>query len=167
MEEELEIGEEELATGESEAPGRQEELPPLLDQPTRAPPPPTAAGSSLAQGHATPALIRNKRGRVPASRKAIQGLRKVTAPLTDDCCAICLRDFDSSPRLRAMPCSHTFHEHCIFEWLRRNAACPLCRHQLPTEEEVDEEDQRSRVTTRLLYDPSDGRYHVLWCMTLR
>jgi hypothetical protein len=36
--------------------------------------------------------------------------------------------------MRAMPCSHAFHQHCISEWLCRNAVCPLCRLRLPEEE---------------------------------
>ncbi|CAO2153250.1 unnamed protein product [Urochloa humidicola] len=153
------------AIGELEAPGGQEESPPL---------PP---GVSVFEGYATAAaataaIIRNKRGRVPTSSKGIEALREVTAPPTDDCCAICLQDFDSGRdpvatapselSLRAMPCSHTFHEHCIFEWLRRNTACPLCRHQLPMEEELDEEDQARRSRSRVVYNERDGRYHVLW-----
>ncbi|CAN6362300.1 unnamed protein product [Urochloa humidicola] len=161
MEEELEIGEweEDWAIGDLQAPGGGRESPPLLDQATAPPPPPTPdylspPGSPLEQGYAAAALIR---GRVPASSKAIEGLREVTAPPTDDCCAICLQDFDSRPdppsselrRLRAMPCSHTFHEHCIFEWLRRNTACPLCRHRLPMEEGlVDPEQERRRTDLR-------------------
>jgi hypothetical protein len=51
---------------------------------------------SVTQGYATSAaaiIIRNKRDRVRASSKDIQGLREVTVPLTDDdCCAICLQD---------------------------------------------------------------------------
>lgn len=92
----------------------------------------------------------NKRARVPASEKAILGLRVVTADDSSSSgeCAICLQDFDfhadpdETLKLRAMPCSHAFHQHCIFEWLRRNAVCPLCRFQLPTEEE---EQQQKRI----------------------
>lgn len=57
-------------------------------------------------------------------------------------CAICLNDFRDDERLRAMPCSHAFHYHCISQWLRRNAVCPLCRRPMfpdPTREEKKEE----------------------------
>jgi hypothetical protein len=75
----------------------------------------------------------------------------------DDNCAICLKplvdpadqdkeepiaaDVENMTRLRAMPCSHSFHQHCIFQWLRRNAACPLCRHRLPTTDDDDEKEE--------------------------
>ncbi|XP_022684915.1 RING-H2 finger protein ATL58-like [Setaria italica] len=133
--------------GEIEAQGGGES-PPLFDQATPPPLYPPASVSSLTRGDAAAASISNKRGRVAASSKAIQGLREVTAPPTDgsddDCCAICLQDLDYSDKahpvpVRAMPCSHTFHEHCIFEWLRRNAVCPLCRHQLPTEDDHEQD----------------------------
>ncbi|TVU50849.1 hypothetical protein EJB05_02240, partial [Eragrostis curvula] len=70
-----------------------------------------------------------KRPRVPASSKAIQGLQEARAGdagLPTDC-AVCLQDFGADDKLRAMPCSHAFHQHCIFDWLRRNGVCPLCR----------------------------------------
>ncbi|KAJ1298275.1 hypothetical protein BS78_01G441000 [Paspalum vaginatum] len=77
-------------------------------------------------------------------------------------CAICLQDFHAEDldkiRVMPMPCSHAFHEKCIFEWLGRNGVCPLCRLPLPIiekeeelkveeeeEEEVDDEQwERSR-----------------------
>jgi hypothetical protein len=110
-----------------------------------------------------------------------------------DDCAICLKaladpadqdkeepaaaaaDVETMTRLCAMPCSHIFHQHCIFQWLHRNAACPLCRHQLPTtddddDEEEEEEDEVSPdfwfpsvpydegvTTTSTLHDPEGSQ----------
>lgn len=48
-------------------------------------------------------------------------------------CSVCLMDFEAGSKLRVMPCSHYFHEQCIFSWLRLNHVCPLCRFPLPTE----------------------------------
>jgi hypothetical protein len=76
----------------------------------------------------------------------------------DDGCAICLNaladiyqednvDIDGAASaeptmstLRAMHCSHVFHQHCIFQWLRLNAVCPLGRHQLQLPTTNDDEE---------------------------
>ncbi|BAH95517.1 Os12g0143750, partial [Oryza sativa Japonica Group] len=66
--------------------------------------------------------------------KAIQGLREVTAAgAREEECAVCLQDFVAEEKLRMMPCSHTFHQRCIFDWLRLSCICPLCRRALPTQ----------------------------------
>ncbi|CAD6255240.1 unnamed protein product [Miscanthus lutarioriparius] len=110
-------------------------------------PPPSLQAASRRQ-HSRPT---SKRARIPASSKAILGLKEVLLTTTtmddDDDCAICLKALadpadqqdkedpaaaaavEMMTRLRAMPCSHIFHQHCIFQWLHRNAVCPLCRHQ--------------------------------------
>ncbi|OEL34974.1 hypothetical protein BAE44_0004008 [Dichanthelium oligosanthes] len=36
-----------------------------------------------------------------------------------------------------MPCSHSFHEGCIFSWLAVSRLCPLCRFALPAEVDSD------------------------------
>ncbi|KAJ1273666.1 hypothetical protein BS78_05G002300 [Paspalum vaginatum] len=83
----------------------------------------------------------SKRACIAASDEAMLGLREVEVmpASSDDDCAICLTSLlvvhppDSSEeeeRIRAMPCSHAFHQRCIFQWLSRNAVCPLCRHAL-------------------------------------
>ncbi|CAL4929177.1 unnamed protein product [Urochloa decumbens] len=82
-----------------------------------------------------------KRARVAASSDAVLGLQEVRAGDAPVECAVCLQDFVAEDRLRAMPCSHAFHQDCIFRWLRVNRVCPLCRHELPTQEEQDEDDQ--------------------------
>ncbi|WVZ61279.1 hypothetical protein U9M48_011181 [Paspalum notatum var. saurae] len=112
----------------------------------------------------------NKRRRAPACSKAILGLRQITAAA--DCpsaeCAICLHDFDfdsdTEISVRALPCSHAFHQDCISQWLRRNAVCPLCRYQLPTEElqeqEEEEEDFYFAVPEEL--DEQERRFIRRW-----
>ncbi|XP_034568553.1 probable E3 ubiquitin-protein ligase ATL45 [Setaria viridis] len=84
--------------------------------------------------------------RAAASSDAILGLQEVGAgDATQTECAVCLQDLNAEETLRAMPCSHAFHQHCIFDWLRRNGACPLCRHQLlPAEQEDIGSQQLSR-----------------------
>ncbi|KAI4326111.1 hypothetical protein MLD38_031456 [Melastoma candidum] len=45
-------------------------------------------------------------------------------------CAICLLDYREQDLVKIMPeCDHCFHDHCVDEWLKRQATCPLCRDQ--------------------------------------
>ncbi|KAJ1298328.1 hypothetical protein BS78_01G444300 [Paspalum vaginatum] len=138
----------------------------------------SSANSSPGRHAAASRSITTKRSRAPASEKAIHGLRRITKssslPSKDLECAICLQDFDfaaaaaasedevevetSSNRVRALPCSHAFHQHCISKWLRCNAVCPLCRHQLPTQEDEDEDgaatDEERRFWRRMRTGPA-------------
>jgi hypothetical protein len=86
-----------------------------------------------------------KRARLAASSDAVLGLQEArpgdAGVRTPAECAVCLQDFVAEDRLRVMPCSHTFHQDCIFRWLRMNHVCPLCRHALPTQAQpVDDDD---------------------------
>ncbi|RLM98186.1 hypothetical protein C2845_PM06G13420 [Panicum miliaceum] len=88
-----------------------------------------------------------KRARLAASSEAVLGLQEAGdgagTPAAAEC-AVCLQDFAAEDKLRAMPCSHTFHQDCIFRWLQVNHVCLLCRHALPTQEQEDDEDERRR-----------------------
>ncbi|KAJ1274192.1 hypothetical protein BS78_05G044300 [Paspalum vaginatum] len=86
---------------------------------------------------------RRKRARVAASSDAVASLREATAgdAGAPEECAVCLHDFAAGDWLRAMPCSHAFHQDCIFRWLEVNHVCPLCRHALPTQEQDGDEDE--------------------------
>lgn len=43
-------------------------------------------------------------------------------------CAICLDTILVGNRT---PCSHIYHGHCIYRWLRKSSLCPLCRFAMP------------------------------------
>jgi hypothetical protein len=47
-------------------------------------------------------------------------------------CVICIASFDAGESITRLPCSHTFHAHCIFPWLRRSRHCPLCKADIYT-----------------------------------
>jgi hypothetical protein len=49
------------------------------------------------------------------------------APEGEECCAICLGDYEAQDELRVLPCKHTFHVSCVDEWLLKKATCPRCR----------------------------------------
>jgi len=45
-------------------------------------------------------------------------------------CSVCMEVFESGQELRMLPCMHRYHRSCIDKWLRQNAACPLCKHEV-------------------------------------
>ncbi|KAJ8748014.1 hypothetical protein K2173_014550 [Erythroxylum novogranatense] len=47
-----------------------------------------------------------------------------------DNCVICLDEFSGETALTRMPCSHVFHQSCLFRWLRNSNSCPLCREKV-------------------------------------
>ncbi|XP_057616454.1 E3 ubiquitin-protein ligase RLIM-like [Chionomys nivalis] len=42
-------------------------------------------------------------------------------------CTICITEYTEGDTLRALPCSHEYHVHCIDRWLWENNSCPICR----------------------------------------
>lgn len=53
-------------------------------------------------------------------------LLAITLPDESHLCVICLDEIQVGNHLRALPCQHVFHSHCIRVWLRRKNACPCC-----------------------------------------
>lgn len=70
-------------------------------------------GLSLQQFNALPAIV------VDSSNKP------------DDCCGICIMDFEEGDVLRDLVvCRHKFHKNCIDRWLIDHTNCPECRREI-------------------------------------
>jgi hypothetical protein len=64
-------------------------------------------------------------------------LNKLRRPLvsvdmvcSQPCCPVCSEDFLVDVECMQMPCSHIFHEKCVFPWLENKKTCPICRYEL-------------------------------------
>jgi E3 ubiquitin-protein ligase RNF115/126 len=72
----------------------------------------------------------------PASERAINNLKKIEVNenninnYKNITCNICLENFEIGNILRILECNHEFHEECILTWLKSNNTCPICRHEL-------------------------------------
>ncbi|KAJ0667306.1 putative transcription factor C2H2 family [Helianthus annuus] len=81
-----------------------------------------------------------KEGALPASKAAIEALPTVTVTEQDDC-AICLTEmYLTEYEAKEMPCKHRYHSDCITKWLGVHGSCPVCRYEMP----VDEEEEKKR-----------------------
>ncbi|CAO2817108.1 unnamed protein product [Amaranthus hypochondriacus] len=73
----------------------------------------------------------------PASKAAIESMP--TIAIVDEhieCevyCAVCKEAFELGSEAREMPCKHIYHHDCILPWLSLRNSCPVCRHELPSD----------------------------------
>ncbi|KAE8711777.1 E3 ubiquitin-protein ligase RING1-like [Hibiscus syriacus] len=81
----------------------------------------------------------NRYGTPPASKSAIEALPSVN--ITKDNsdsefnqCAVCMDEFEEGTEAKQMPCKHLYHKDCILPWLELHNSCPVCRHELPTDD---------------------------------
>lgn len=83
----------------------------------------------------------NRYGTPPASKTAVEALPVVKISeehLRHDYsseCTVCKEDFEVGEETRQLPCKHLYHHGCIMPWLKMHSSCPVCRFQMPTEEE--------------------------------
>ncbi|XP_052146940.1 E3 ubiquitin-protein ligase SIRP1-like [Oryza glaberrima] len=78
----------------------------------------------------------NRQGTPPARKEAVAALPTVRAhDAAGATCPVCLDEFEAGGEAREMPCKHRFHDGCILPWLEAHSSCPVCRYQLPTDDE--------------------------------
>ncbi|PIN25292.1 Anaphase-promoting complex (APC), subunit 11 [Handroanthus impetiginosus] len=74
----------------------------------------------------------------PASKQAVASLPTIEilpSHVDNDAhCAVCTDAFTLGSDAREMPCKHIYHSDCIFPWLNLHNSCPVCRHELPSDD---------------------------------
>ncbi|KAI3813221.1 hypothetical protein L1987_17940 [Smallanthus sonchifolius] len=80
-----------------------------------------------------------KEGPLPASKSSIDALPTVTVTEEEDC-TICLTEYGAAGEAKELPCKHRYHSDCIMKWLGIHGSCPVCRYEMP----VDEEEKQRR-----------------------
>ncbi|KZV30318.1 hypothetical protein F511_28211 [Dorcoceras hygrometricum] len=75
----------------------------------------------------------------PASKASIESMPTVEIGgkhiALESHCAVCKESFELGVEAREMPCNHLYHQDCILPWLSLKNSCPVCRHELPTDNE--------------------------------
>ncbi|VVA11681.1 PREDICTED: E3 ubiquitin-ligase [Prunus dulcis] len=81
----------------------------------------------------------------PASKRVVANLPVIT--ITEEVlkklgeeaeCAICKENLVVNDKMQELPCKHTFHPPCLKPWLDEHNSCPICRHELQTDDHAYE-----------------------------
>ncbi|KAJ0257340.1 F62 protein [Hirschfeldia incana] len=51
-------------------------------------------------------------------------------------CRICLQEFSNGGKVVTLSCGHEFDDECIVKWFETSHVCPLCRLELPCQDEL-------------------------------
>jgi len=83
-------------------------------------------------------------GPPPASKRIVAQLKEVEFSTEnkdqETACAVCKDDFKDGDKVIQFPCpnKHLYHGRCIQPWLKLHNSCPVCRFELPTDDELYE-----------------------------
>lgn len=94
----------------------------------------------------TLAEAEGRRGAPPASKSAVEKLKMVEIKSVEESyvCAICKDGVNVGEFVKEMPCGHGYHGDCIVPWLGARNSCPVCRFELPTDDQEYEEERKKR-----------------------
>ena len=101
------------------------------------------------------------KGNPPASERAIKNLKKIEInennikEFEGQACNVCLENFSKGQISNQIECGHYFHEKCIVHWLKMRNTCPVCRHELESNDPNYEKRKHSnREMVRNLHNNS-------------
>ena len=94
----------------------------------------------------------NRYGNPPASQSAVDKLQKCNITEKklkefgfENSCPVCKDEFVINEECLLMPCEHHFHKDCLIPWLKERNSCPVCRYELPTDDEDFERRKKERT----------------------
>ena len=101
------------------------------------------------------------KGNPPASERAINNLKKIEIndqninEFNEQTCNVCLENFNAGQITMKLDCGHYFHEKCIIHWLKMRNTCPVCRHELESNDpNYEKRKHLHRETIRNLHNNS-------------
>eukprot|EP00252_Welwitschia_mirabilis_P026239 TRINITY_DN851_c0_g1_i2.p1 TRINITY_DN851_c0_g1~~TRINITY_DN851_c0_g1_i2.p1 ORF type:complete len:469 (+),score=91.04 TRINITY_DN851_c0_g1_i2:133-1539(+) len=96
-----------------------------------------------------------RRGAPPAAASAIENLPLIIIDNShadeSPACAICKDSLEDGNEANQLPCLHLYHPDCILPWLRTRNSCPICRYELPTDDQAYEEQKQQMGNTIMLH----------------
>lgn len=108
-------------------------------------------------------IFGNEKPPPPTSKKVIADLRtRVIRGNSDGSCAICLKKYDDDEEVKELPCKHEFHASCILPWLQKTNSCPVCRHELPTDDADYEEFKRQMKRAKQHQEDLDNLHNSMF-----
>jgi len=104
-------------------------------------------------------------GKPPASEDAIN-----SCPMIDinakhvekkESCSICMEEFKINDKAMELPCHHLYHKDCVVTWLNTNNTCPVCRFELPTNNDrsKDNRNQQDNPIMEIIEDDNINTNH--------
>jgi hypothetical protein len=94
----------------------------------------------------------------PAATTVIENLTCIEClseeDLINECnreCCICFFQHNvGDSGVARLPCGHLFHRKCIVEWLEKKCSCPICRYEVPSDNQAYESGRIERMKARKL-----------------
>ncbi|KAL7589337.1 hypothetical protein Lser_V15G36203 [Lactuca serriola] len=100
----------------------------------------------------------------PASKAAIEALPTIEIQeihtFTESHCAVCKDPFELQTEAKEMPCKHLYHSDCILPWLSLRNSCPVCRHELPSDNQESVSDDNDVVAGLTIWRLPGGGFAV-------
>ena len=60
-------------------------------------------------------------------------------------CCICAESMISGEEVIKLPCGHVYHSACVLRWLDKHTTCPMCRSQLPAQQQMKSQQQHQQA----------------------